>query len=306
MNIILTGAAGHLGTDVSQQLIERGHAVIGTDVKPARNPKHEVIVGSLTEPFFFHRVLDNMPDADAIIHLANIPHPYSAEPQRILRENLSINTNVFMPALDRNIPRVIYASSIQAWSQSQDHASNHPVDHAHIDRLPIDESHPTNPNNTYGLSKRLAEHMLDSLCTKHFREPPLTAASLRFPAIVPDDFFLRAAPRRIAEPKPELPSQLSEGLSYIARSDAAYLCVAAAETPTPNHQIFWAVTPEPRSFHHSTSDLIDHYIPNIPGADRAKQLNSLFDSSKAQQTFNWTPKRLFADFIKTHQAEASA
>lgn len=46
------------------------------------------------------------------------------------------------------------------------------------DYLPLDESHPSKPQDSYGLSKVVGEQIADSIATAH---EVMTISSLRFP-----------------------------------------------------------------------------------------------------------------------------
>ena len=264
------------------------------------------MVGSLAEPFFVHRVLDRMGETHAIVHLANIPNVHHHEPERILRENLSVNSLVACAALERGVPRLVYASSLQAHSSPHDYYGRS-VPTRMPEAFPIDEHTADHPENSYGLSKLLSEAMLDRLCGPTFRDPPLSAASLRFPWIMEDDRFRRHAPGWFERSSgPHRLWGFGDGYAYVLASDAARACALAAEAEFDGHELFWIVNPEPRSFHDSIADLIREHGAEVPGAERAIELGTIYDCSKAERILGWTGRTHFADFAAARAAEASA
>jgi nucleoside-diphosphate-sugar epimerase len=175
--ILVTGAAGHLGTAVCNSLVGRGHAVLATDLRFARDFPVRLERGDLRDELFVHRVMEG---CDAVIHLGNHPNAFvGLSPQRILAENMAMNANVFHAALDHGIRCIIFASSVQAtvkrsWDGSEPSYF--------IPYLPLDSDLPTNPGtNTYAQSKEFAERMLEIAAGA---EPKLSATAIRFPMLV--------------------------------------------------------------------------------------------------------------------------
>ena len=93
--------------------------------------------------------------------------------------------------------------------------------------LPIDEAHPTEPQEAYALSKQVTEQIVGAAT----RRSDLTAVSLRMPWIqTPETFAADVAPRRAD------PAIADRNLwAYIDARDAAELFLAALERPVEGH-----------------------------------------------------------------------
>ena len=87
MKVIVTGASGDLGRAVVHQLVEEGTDVVGVDQDPAPDLPCPVRVLDLQVRETGYHALEG---GDAVIHLANHPHPYGLDPQRTIRYNTAI------------------------------------------------------------------------------------------------------------------------------------------------------------------------------------------------------------------------
>jgi nucleoside-diphosphate-sugar epimerase len=88
---------------------------------------------------------------DAVIHLAAVPGPGRATPAQLLNVNVIGTVHVLEAAVQNGIGKVVFASSGAATGFSFQK-------HALVPRyLPLDEAHPSEPQDEYGLSKLLAE-----------------------------------------------------------------------------------------------------------------------------------------------------
>lgn len=118
MKILVTGAAGFIGSNLVETLVQEGHRVVGVDnlLSGSRNNLRKVLKD-------FEFVEGDIRDADLIYRLAEgveiIYHEASASSHAVfsqnLRESMIINVdgfiNVLEAAVKKNIKRVVYAST---------------------------------------------------------------------------------------------------------------------------------------------------------------------------------------------------
>jgi len=148
VNILVTGASGTLGGYVLRELLGAGHAVTDYSRTAPRVGGAAFIQGDIFE-------VDKLGEAcrgrDAIIHLAAVPGPGRASPADLTHVNVVGTMCVLEAALKGGVRRFVLASSGAATGFSFQK-------HAIVPRyLPIDEEHPADPQDEYGLSKLLAE-----------------------------------------------------------------------------------------------------------------------------------------------------
>jgi nucleoside-diphosphate-sugar epimerase len=159
-----------------------GHDVIAIDVRPpaALMDGVESRVVDLSD----YRAVDAaLADVEAVIHLAALawfqdqPHLQAGG----LVRNATSAANVFEVIVARQIKRVVYASSINAYGVV---CPYWPEDRRFVapEYLPIDEDHPCKPILPYGISKLLGEQLAESMA---HRVAGSHVVSLRYPGIRP-------------------------------------------------------------------------------------------------------------------------
>jgi len=164
MNILVTGGAGMIGSNLVKRLVAEGHHVSVADNLwrgKMRNLYHHASpVINLNKQFFrldlrdYHNCLYCTRGMDLVIHLADIVAGinFVFENQRFLyRANILINSNVLEAALINKVKKYIYigtACSYPAEKQSQIGAE--PLTEADI--------YPANPESAYGWSKLMGEY----------------------------------------------------------------------------------------------------------------------------------------------------
>jgi nucleoside-diphosphate-sugar epimerase len=142
--ICVTGANGQAGRAVVRDLLEHGYDVTATDIV-ARFGEDDVLRADLTD---YGQAVEVLADADAVVHLANIPAPGLATPAVTFNSNMTMNFNVFHAAAQAGLNRVVWASSETTLGLPFDVPPRY---------APVDEEHYPVPTSTYALSKIASE-----------------------------------------------------------------------------------------------------------------------------------------------------
>ncbi len=175
MKVLVTGAAGKLGSATCQVLIENGIEVVATDRRADTSLPFHIRVADLVDREICYELVDGV---DAVVHLGNHPTQYAGDAQRVFGENCTMNINVFQAAFERGVRKIVFASSIQAitgerpWRDGEFAPSSLPY-------LPLDGDVPANPGNHYAASKAAAETLLKYFST--YRQ--ISAVAIRFPML---------------------------------------------------------------------------------------------------------------------------
>lgn len=168
--ILITGANGQLGSELTQALRERYGAgqVIATDIRESGE--------SQTGPFEQLDVLDgnrllelvHRYKVTQIYHLAAILSAKGEErPQFTWQVNMDGLFNVLNTARDENLKKVYYPSSIAVFGTKT------PKEHTPQDSI-------FNPSTVYGISKLAGEHW----CSYYYQRYGLDVRSLRYPGLI--------------------------------------------------------------------------------------------------------------------------
>ncbi len=142
MKIIVTGAAGFLGSHVADVLREDGHDVLGLDIQD--NPTQPIIKADLLQPDTLIKALEGI---DAVCHLAAIGDVYLAfqNPPLAAAINVTGTANLLEACLKKGIKKFIYASTWEVYGEPR--------------YQPIDEKHPCNPDHPYNITKLAGEQL---------------------------------------------------------------------------------------------------------------------------------------------------
>ena len=175
-NIVVVGGTGILGQHVVKDLKESGYKITVFDIKKPESKYKDIFKdvnfyeGSMANIDDCKKALEN---ADVVIHLAAIIAAITDfQPETIFNINTSGTFNIFQAACDLGIKKIIYASSASVYGYN---FRINPNDRFKPEYLPIDEEHPLNPLDTYGLTKMIGEEIA-KLCNKKYG---ITTISLR-------------------------------------------------------------------------------------------------------------------------------
>ena len=144
MRIVVTGAAGFLGTHVVRRLVGDGHTVTGFDQQPLSETGVRALTGDLRD---LEAVDAAVSGHDVVCHIGAIGDVYLAteDPPLAAAVNVTGSANIGAAAA-RHGARIVYASTWEVYGP--------PV------YEPIDEDHPCQPDHPYSITKLAGEQIL--------------------------------------------------------------------------------------------------------------------------------------------------
>lgn len=198
---MVTGAAGFIGSNICQRLLDKGYRVVGIDNFKTGSGKN--IEGLLeNDGFSFTEVdindLDSlnsiMEGVDYVLHQAAIPSvPRSVDdPITSNQTNINGTLNVLVAARDRNVRKLVFASSSSIYGDSE--------------TLPKHEDMVPNPLSPYALNKLAGEYY----CKLFTELYGLKTACLRYfnvfgPRQNPDSEYAAVIPKFITSIMNDIP-----------------------------------------------------------------------------------------------------
>jgi uronate dehydrogenase len=211
--VLVTGAAGRIGTVLRGGLPERGWAVRSLDVVPIADtrPGEEQVVADVTD---LAAMTDAARGATALVHLAGIPT--ESDWPAMLHANIDGTYAALEAARRAGIDRVVLASSNHATGYTPRPSSG---------RLP-EAGAPPRPDTYYGVSKVTMEG-LGSLYHDRYG---LDVVCLRIGS---------------AFPEPTTTRQLS---TWLSPGDTVSLVDAALRAPSPGFAVVWGVSANTRAW----------------------------------------------------------
>lgn len=155
--VLLTGAAGGLGTLMRELLPAYGYELRLLDLRPIEDAP-EAIVADLADR---EAVREAVRGVDAIIHLAGIS--LEAPFEKILGANIVGTYNLYEAAREEGVQRIVFASSNHAVGFTPRPPGDGPLTPGRL--IPIDTPH--RPDTFYGLSKSFGEDLAQLYWDKH-------------------------------------------------------------------------------------------------------------------------------------------
>ncbi|WP_432171378.1 NAD-dependent epimerase/dehydratase family protein [Streptomyces sp. 1222.5] len=170
--VLLTGAAGGLGTLMRSLLPEHGHTLRLFDVRPVDDAP-DTITADLADKEALREAVRGV---DAVLHLAGIS--LEAPFEAVLRSNIEGTYNLYEAARLEGVPRIVFASSNHAVGFTPAPRAGDPL-------IPVDT--PRRPDTFYGLSKSFGEDLAQLYWDRH----GLETVSVRIGSCFPEPTSVR-------------------------------------------------------------------------------------------------------------------
>jgi UDP-glucose 4-epimerase len=176
MRVLVTGAAGTLGTALAPRLGSAGHEPVAFDVRRGA-AEAEWRLGDVRDRAAVDRAMQG---ADVVVHAAALHgiHLRDHRAEEFHDLNLTGTFNVWQSAVRVGVRGVVFSSTMGVYGESRRAPGDDAVAWVHED-LPLE------PTEIYGWTKLAGEE----LCRYHLREHGIASVALRFGMFVPEPFF---------------------------------------------------------------------------------------------------------------------
>lgn len=310
MNIFVTGASGTLGGYILRELLAAGHTATNYDLAAPAVQGVKFVEGDISN---VEAMTKAMPGHDAIIHMAAVPGPGRATPAQMMQVNLVGTVSVLEAARAAKINKFVLASSGAATGYT---FPKHDISPKYF---PIDEDHPCEPHDEYGLSKLLAEVACKSysdafgiktICLRINnnwylnREEAAIAMNCSWAkkqGITVDELWDIRYRKTIDDPEgtypvPGPPPPKNVLWAVTDARDAAQAFRLSVENDDPNllHEVFFILGFDTCS-RVPTSELIAKHYPDVPLKTTFKGYDSLWSHAKAERMLGYKPKYTWRD-----------
>jgi nucleoside-diphosphate-sugar epimerase len=275
MYIVVTGSAGKLGRAAVRALRKAKHRVVGLDLNASADPARSIrcdctdfgqVMGALSGI----DITGGVPDA--VVHLAGIPMPGLATDHETFTVNMLSTYNIMSACARLGIKRLVWASSETILGLP---FTTPPA------FVPVDETHPDNPNWSYAVSKQLGETTADALCRWN---PEMTILSLRFSNVFSAEDYqqLPAIQSKPAWRKMNL-------WSYVDAEDAGEACNLAVEADLTGHHRM-IIAADDTLMDIDTQELLAQFFPDVAVHGRIEGCQSLLSSLAARGLIGYNPQ----------------
>lgn len=154
MRVLVTGGAGYIGSCAAEALLARGDELVVVDDLSTGNrgalfPGVPFVEAALADTARLEAVLrEHQPEAVVHFAAASLVGESVADPDKYFANNVEGTLSLLRAMRRAGVGRLVFSSTAATYGE--------PV------RLPIDEGHPTNPTNPYGLTKRFMEQAMEA------------------------------------------------------------------------------------------------------------------------------------------------
>lgn len=241
---------------------------------------------------------------DAIVHLAGITGPYRATAEQLTNVNVVGTVNVLEAALSSGIKKVIFASSGAASGFSFQRQEIVPK------YLPLDELHPSEPQDPYGLSKLLAEiacknytdaYGIQTICLRINHNWCLDRVGAEVAVqcgwangMTVRELWEKRYLKVITDPDgewpqpgPPKPKKLLWAVTDVR--DAVHAFTLALDNSSLDHEVF-AINGYDTCSRLESSNLVDRYFAGVELVDTIKGHDSLVSHAKATLMLGYQPQ----------------
>ncbi len=293
MRILFTGGSGKAGRHAVAYLLDQGHQVLNVDLTPLGLPGVDNRIADITDAGQMFDVMSSyanfdelspgtgVPKFDAVVHFAAVPRILLTTDNKCYRVNTIGTYNVIDAAIRFGIRKVIFASSETTYGICFADGTRLP------EYLPLDEDHPTIPEDTYGMSK-----VANEVTARSFqRRSGIDIYGLRINNVVEPHEYARDFPGYIANPE----RRLRNFFAYIDARDLGHMVDCCLKTDGLGYEVF-NVSNDDHSVANTSADLIAQYYPDVPLRDITEG-ESFFSNKKAKALLGFEPAHSWRMYV---------
>jgi nucleoside-diphosphate-sugar epimerase len=280
MKILITGAAGLIGKEVTKGLVAAGHEVLATDlVKDDLSPAQKFLAGDLVSADFISQLDFH---CDAIVHLGSIPRPGIDSDEKVLHNNVMGTYHMFANAVENKVPLVIYASSLSIYGFAWSGPWTSP------EYVPVDEKHPLRHFESYALSKEVNERSADMWANRS----DTAFVGLRIPHTHIEEVFAEMAQKMRAGDKEILEQGAKIFWAYLDLRDAVQGILTVIEKGAQGSKTYNFAAPDTYA-PKPTREMMAEFHPTSKIASTISGYDSIIDCSEWNSVYGYEPKYLF-------------
>ncbi|MGE3798090.1 MAG: NAD-dependent epimerase/dehydratase family protein, partial [Thermomicrobiales bacterium] len=216
-----------------------------------------------------------MHEASGVIHLGAIPNPYGHADEVVFANNTQATFAVLQAASLLGVKKAVIASSVSAYGAAW---SPTPLLPRYV---PLDETHPMDNHDAYGLSKEVDERTAEMFA----RRDGMQIAAMRFHWVGHPDEIDAIGPAGMSDEDLVRSARILWG--YVDVRDAASACRLAIEADFGGFEAFNIVAPDTQSLV-PTEELLRTLAPSVEVKAQMPGTSSAISTEKAQRLLGWT------------------
>jgi nucleoside-diphosphate-sugar epimerase len=294
MRIFFTGGSGKAGQYAVKHLRDLGHLVTNIDLDaPADGRSLRVDladagqVASAMQAYADFDELDpgtGVPRYDAVVHFAAVPRIMIVPDNETFRINTMSTYNVIDAAVKAGVPKIIFASSETTYGVCFHDGEVKPA------YIPIDEDHPTVPQDSYAMSKVVNEATARSFQARYGTD----IYGLRINNVIEPHEYAENFPDFMAHPE----KRRRNIFAYIDARDLAQMVERCLATDGLGYEVF-NVSNDDLSVDLTSDEVIARFYQGVPKTREMGENETFYANDKAKRMLGFAPKHSWRDVLKS-------
>ena len=294
MRIFFTGGSGKAGQYAVKHLRDLGHLVTNIDLDaPADGRSLRVDladagqVASAMQAYADFDELDpgtGVPRYDAVVHFAAVPRIMIVPDNETFRINTMSTYNVIDAAVKAGVPKIIFASSETTYGVCFHDGEVKPA------YIPIDEDHPTVPQDSYAMSKVVNEATARSFQARSGSD----IYGLRINNVIEPHEYAENFPDFMAHPE----KRRRNIFAYIDARDLAQMVERCLATDGLGYEVF-NVSNDDLSVVLTSDEVIARFYQGVPKTREMGENETFYANDKAKRMLGFAPKPSWRDVLNS-------
>ena len=293
MRILFTGGSGKAGKHVAPFLAEQGHQVTNADLVPLRHPQVNDLRVDLTDAgqvysalagtaSFDELDLDEKPSYDAVVHFAAIPAILVTSDATTYAVNTVSTYNVLEAATRLGVRKVVFASSETTYGVCFAQGERKPL------YVPVDEEHPTVPEDAYATSK-----VANEVTARSFqRRTGADVYGLRINNVIEPHEYAEMFPAFLADPS----LRRRNIFAYIDVRDLGQMVQRCLETDGLGYEVFNVANAD-MSVAATSSEVIERFYDDVEVRREMGRDETFYAIDKARELVGFDPRHSWRDVL---------
>ncbi|MDQ6896497.1 MAG: NAD(P)-dependent oxidoreductase [Actinomycetota bacterium] len=300
MRIFFTGASGKAGRHVAPYLAERGHEVTNADLVPLGHADISDLTVDLTDIGETYSALAGLarsaelelpqkPSYDAVVHFAAIPAILRSSDATTYATNILSTYNVLEAATRLGVRKIVFASSETTYGICFAQGERRPL------YVPVDEDHPTVPEDSYAMSKVAGEVTARSFQAR----TGIDIYGLRINNVIEPHEYLEKFPAFLADPS----RRRRNIFAYIDARDLGLMVQRCLEVDGLGYELFNVANAD-MSVAATTTEIQHRFYGGVKVTREMGRDETFYSIDKARDLLGYAPQHSWRDVLPDPGAES--
>ncbi len=298
MRILFTGGSGKAGKHVAPYLAEQGHQVTNADLVPLGHPDVADLRVDLTDTGEVYSALAGLatfdeldlaekPTYDAVVHFAAVPAILLRPDSATYATNVLSTYNVLEAATRLGIRKVVFASSETTYGVCFAQGERRPL------HVPVDEEHPTVPEDSYAMSKVANEVTARSFQARSGAD----IYGLRINNVIEPHEYAEMFPAFLTDAG----LRRRNIFAYIDVRDLGRMVQRCLETDGLGYEVFNVANPD-MSVAATTDEVIERFYDGVEVRREMGRDETFYAIDKARELVGFDPQHSWRDVLDDPRA----